>query len=81
MEEAIQTPGAPWDIYKFADTFSIADAIRNEKLEEEGMQAKVHWLPSVERFVVKTRKDPNLVEPKKKPKKKAQKKAEHTTYR
>lgn len=61
MEETtVQTPGSPWKNIALRPTFEEADAIRNEKLQEEGMQCKVKWLSSMDRFAVKARRDPLL---------------------
>jgi len=59
MEETeVQTPGKPWKNAAYRATFEEADAIRNERLQEEGTQAKVKWMPSMNQFAVKVRRDP-----------------------
>ena len=64
--------GHPWKNAATKKTFAEADSIRNKILEEEGMQAKVkrYVENGVERFVVKSRKDPALVAEEAKPKNK-----------
>jgi len=54
--------GYPWKNTATKQTFAEADVLRNKILEEEGMQAKVkrYVENGVERFVVKSRKDPTL---------------------
>lgn len=62
MEETtVQTPGSPWKNVAYRSTFEEADAIRNDTLLEEGMQAKVKFMPSMGKFAVKVRRDPLLV--------------------
>ena len=65
----------PWKNQSFHNTFEEADLIRNklinvwkEDKKQEGMQAKVKWMPSKNKFVVKTRLHPDF-EPKKEEKK------------
>jgi hypothetical protein len=65
----------PWKKESFHKTYESADAIRNKLLRiwkdddsHKGMQAKVHYLPSRDQFVVKTRLHPDF-EPTKEKKK------------
>ena len=65
----------PWKNESFHASFEEADSIRNklyriwkEDSKYEGMQVKVRWLPSKNKFVVKTRLHPDF-EPKKEEKK------------
>ena len=53
--------GYPWK-NTIKQTFAEADVLRNKILEVDGMQAKVkrYVENGVERFVVKSRKDPKL---------------------
>lgn len=55
--------GHPWKNTATKKTFAEADSIRNKILEDEGMQAKVkrYVENGIERFVVKSRKDPTLM--------------------
>lgn len=55
--------GHPWKNYVTKKTFLEADAIRNEILEDNTMQAKVRRYveDGIERFVVKSRKNPALI--------------------
>ena len=69
------TPNKPWKNESFHTTFEEADYIRSKLLrmwaadtKHEGMQVKVRWLPSKNKFVVKTRLHPDF-EPKKEEKK------------
>ena len=57
----------PWKNESFHTTFEEADSIRNKLLriwesdkKHEGMQIKVRWLPSKNKFVVKTRLHPDF---------------------
>jgi hypothetical protein len=57
----------PWKKESFHPTYESADAIRNKLLRiwkdndsHKGMQAKVHFLPSRNQFVVKTRLHPDF---------------------
>ena len=66
----------PWKKESFHLTFESADATRNKLLriwkespEHEGMQAKVHFLPSKRQYVVKTRLHPDAAPIKKETKK------------
>lgn len=68
-EETVQVEGAPWRNLPFLKTFEEADALRNKKLLEEGTQAKVKRL-SHNRFVVRVRQDPTIIQEKKTKKKK-----------
>lgn len=62
MEETtVQTPGAPWKNVAYKATFEEADEVRNSRLQEEGIQAKVKFMPSMGKFAVKVRRDPFLV--------------------
>ena len=65
----------PWKNESFHNTFEEADIIRNKLIniwkedpKHKGMQAKVKWMPSKDKFVVKTRLHPDY-EPKKEEKK------------
>ena len=60
-EQEDQVPGASWKNVAYRMTFEEADAVRVEKLLEEGMQAKVKWMPSMDKFAVKARRDPLVV--------------------
>jgi len=58
----------PWKNESYHDTFESADAIRHKLIriwktdpKHEGMQVKVKWLESKNKFAVKTRMDPNLI--------------------
>ena len=60
-------PNKPWKNESFHPTFEEADSIRSKLLriwkedkKYEGMQAKVKWMPSKNRFVVKTRLHPDF---------------------
>ena len=81
MEEesrpAIQL-GKKWKNESFHHTFDQADAIRQKLIRiwatnqaHEGMEVKVKFLPSKQKFVVKTRRHPSFD---KKPEKKEEKK-------
>ena len=57
----------PWKKDSYHQTFESADAIRNKLLRiwkdddgHKGMQVKVHYLPSRDQFVVKTRLHPDF---------------------
>ena len=77
-EEEVTNPvhtGKLWKKDSYHHTFESADAIRNkllriwkEDLKHAGMQVKVHFLPSRNQFVVKTRLHPDF-EPAKEKKK------------
>jgi len=60
MEEVkeVQKQGKTWKNSAYKATFEEADAIRIERLLEPGTEAKVKWLESENRFVVKVRRDP-----------------------
>ena len=65
----------PWKNESFHSTFEEADSIRSKLLriwdnnhKHEGMQVKVKWMQSKNKFVVKTRLHPDY-EPKKEEKK------------
>ena len=59
MEEVeVQIPGKAWKNSAFKETFEEADTIRVERLLEKGTEAKVKWMPSMNKFVVKVRVDP-----------------------
>tara|TARA_B100000287_G_C20553958_1_gene749645 strand:- start:338 stop:622 length:285 start_codon:yes stop_codon:yes gene_type:complete len=65
----------PWKNESFHTTFEEADSIRSKLLriwkadtKHKGMQAKIKWMPSKNKFVVKTRLHPDF-EPKKEEKK------------
>ena len=67
----------PWKNESFHSTFEEADSIRSKLLriwdnnpKHEGMQVKVKWMQSKNKFVVKTRLHPDF-EIKKKEKKKS----------
>jgi hypothetical protein len=53
----------PWKNTATKKTFAEADVVRNEILEDETMQAKVKRYvdEGVERFVVKSRKNPAII--------------------
>ena len=70
-------PNKPWKNESFHITFEEADSIRNKLLriwesdkKHEGMQVKIKYMPSKNKFVVKTRLHPDF-EIKKKEKKKS----------
>ena len=74
QEETVKI-SKPWKRDSFHQTFESADAIRNKLIRiwkndesHAGMQAKVHYLPSKNQYVVKTRLHPDL-EPAKEKKK------------
>ena len=57
----------PWKNESFHATFEEADSIRSKLLriwesdpKHKGMQVKVRWLPSKNKFVVKTRLHPDF---------------------
>ena len=57
----------PWKNESFHTTFEEADSIRSKLLriwesdpKHKGMQVKVRWLPSKNKFVVKTRLHPDF---------------------
>ena len=57
----------PWKNESFHDTFQAADAIRQKLLKiwtnnpsHQGMQVKVKWMSSRNKFAVKTRLDPSF---------------------
>lgn len=59
--------GKVWKKESFHKTFEAADAIRHKLLRiwkkddsHEGMQVKIHYLPSRNQFVVKTRLHPDF---------------------
>lgn len=65
-QEAVKI-NKPWKKESYHPTFESADAIRNKLLRiwendesHKGMQAKVHYLPSRNQFVVKTRLHPDF---------------------
>ena len=65
----------PWKNESFHSSFEEADSVRNKLLriwktdiKHEGMQVKVRWMSSKNKFVVKTRLHPDF-EPKKEEKK------------
>ena len=65
-------PNKPWKNESFHTTFEEADLIRNkliniwkEDKKYEGMQAKVKWMSSKNKFVVKTRLHPDFESEKK----------------
>lgn len=55
--------GQPWKVVKLCDDFETADLLRKNLLADskDGLQAKVKFLPSTGKFVVKSRK-PQLPE-------------------
>jgi len=68
-------PNKPWKNESFHSSFEEADSVRNKLLriwktdiKHEGMQVKVRWMSSKNKFVVKTRLHPDF-EPKKEEKK------------
>ena len=65
----------PWKNESFHTSFEEADSVRSKLLriwkedtKHKGMQVKVKWMPSKNKFVVKTRLHPDF-EPKKEEKK------------
>ena len=61
------TPNKPWKNESFHTTFEEADYIRSKLLriwesdpKHKGMQVKVKWLSSKNKFVVKTRLHPDF---------------------
>ena len=68
-------PNKPWKNESFHSSFEEADSVRNKLLriwktdiKHEGRQVKIRWMPSKNKFVVKTRLHPDF-EPKKEEKK------------
>jgi hypothetical protein len=57
-EAVIQKEGKPWKVVKTCDDFNSADTARKNLLSDskDGTQAKVKFLPSTGKFVVKARK-------------------------
>jgi len=75
-KQEIVIQGKSWKNESFHENYESADALRNKLLriwdtdeKHKGMQVKVHFLSSRNRFVVKTRLHPDF-EPIKKEKKK-----------
>ena len=67
-EKILTVNNKPWKNESYHDTFESADAIRHKLIriwktdpKHEGMQVKVKWLESKNKFAVKTRMDPNLI--------------------
>jgi hypothetical protein len=58
--KVIHTEGPAWETVGRFPTFDVADKKRNELLEEENLQVKVHWQgpPHNRFFAVKSRLDP-----------------------
>lgn len=59
-EKEVQKPGKPWKNTAYKPTYGEADVIRKERIAAGGLEVKVKWLPSMEKFVVKTRSLPEL---------------------
>ncbi len=61
-----QKVGQPWKVEKQFDDFTSADVARKNLLADSknGMQVKVKFLPSLNKFVLKTRKHEVVVEDK-----------------
>lgn len=58
LKEAVETKsGQPWKVEKQFDDFSSADVARKNVLADsrDGLQAKIKFLPSLNKFVLKTR--------------------------
>ena len=65
QKEAVKI-SKPWKRDSFHQTFESADAIRNKLMRiwkndesHKGMQVKIHYLPSKNQYVVKTRLHPD----------------------
>tara|TARA_R110002020_G_scaffold432555_1_gene642585 strand:- start:290 stop:592 length:303 start_codon:yes stop_codon:yes gene_type:complete len=76
LKEEVVKIGKPWKKDSFHQTFELADSVRNKLLriwkgseEHKGMQVKVHFLPSKNQYVVKTRLHPDFEIAKKEKKK------------
>jgi hypothetical protein len=52
-----QKQGQPWKVEKTCEEFATADSVRKNLLanSKDGLQAKVKFLPSIGKFVVKSR--------------------------
>ncbi len=52
-----QKQGQPWKVEKVCDNFESADVVRKNLLADskDGLKAKVKFLPSIGKFVVKSR--------------------------
>tara|TARA_R110000824_G_scaffold24633_2_gene86539 strand:- start:98 stop:400 length:303 start_codon:yes stop_codon:yes gene_type:complete len=66
-EKEVVKISKPWKNDSYHQAFESADALRNKLLRiwknddrHKGMQVKVHFLPSRNQFVVKTRLHPNF---------------------
>lgn len=57
-ETVEQKQGQPWKVEKVCDNFESADVVRKNLLADskDGLKAKVKFLPSTGKFVVKSRK-------------------------
>lgn len=67
-EKILTVNNKPWKNESYHDTFEAANAIRENLLYiwtnnpiYEGMQVKIKWMASKNKFAVKTRMDPSLV--------------------
>jgi hypothetical protein len=58
-----QKQGQPWKVEKVCDSFETADSVRKNLLTDskDGLKAKVKFLPSTGKFVVKSRKPEEIV--------------------
>lgn len=59
LKEAVESKaGQPWKVEKQFDDFASADVARANTLaaSRDGLQAKVKFLPSLNKFVLKTRR-------------------------
>jgi hypothetical protein len=59
FKEAVeQKQGQPWKVEKVCDDFQSADITRKKLLSgaKDGTQVKVKFLPSIDKFLVKSRK-------------------------
>jgi hypothetical protein len=77
-EEQTPKTGKPWKDDSYHCDYESADALRNKMLRiwkddenHKGMQVKIHFLPSRNKFVVKTRLHPDFEPVKNKKKKNA----------
>jgi len=55
-EKVTQKPGKSWKSIVYRSTYAEADKFRNEKLKEKDLDVKVKFMPSMDKFAVKTRK-------------------------
>ena len=72
-EEEVVKVGQPWKYDSFHETFESANTLRNKLIhiweddeKHKGMQVKVHFLSSRNKFIVKTRLHPDFEPVKKK---------------